>query len=412
MSFDNNLEGVNITRNMWYAFWNPEKETFTSLKAVNGTIGGENKFNVWSVSVAVHAIVDAARVAPEFAGPLIDQAIKAMNKYRSPQYGGYCAFENYDGNNDIYYDDDAQVASALICAYEVTGNQEYLKLGTDLVHFLMGGYNNDKNSKAGGGMKWHVSKDYCNTCTTSECAVAAMRLAKFVSGNEQRELYEYAKKCINWVFDKMIDPEDKLVWDGVGKDSDNPDTMKYTYNIGTTLTAVCMLYQYDHDSIWVDRSKVLAEGATDRGRWLFCRDYGDWKKRFWRDPSYFVQLLIEGLADYIETFGNIGPEQTVSCCKNEIIRHLSYFRKYNFDPKDGLYYMTFENHRLDKERYQRYRDEFGESKGFDPWGEDRASGDGHPGDRPMAKCLIGCASAARIFLQGARVAQKMDPVDG
>ncbi|CDK24730.1 unnamed protein product [Kuraishia capsulata CBS 1993] len=410
MSFDNNLEGYNVVRAMWLRFWNPSKGTFICpMKRCNGTIGDDGKFNVWSVSVAVHAIVDGARIYPNELGPLIEPAIQAMYRYRSPKYHGYCAAENFDGNKDIYYDDDAQVASALICAYEVTGKKEYLDSGRDLVRFLMGGYNKDKKSKARGGMMWHIDKDYCNAVTTAECAIAALRLLKYVP-EERKVYYDYANECIKWQLWKLRDKSDNIIWDGVGKNGDKIDKTKWTYNTGTTLSAICMLYTYDHDEKWVEEAKKLAEAATDRGRSLFCRDYDDWSKRYWRDPSYFIQLLIEGLADYLLVFGKVAPPTTAQCIQDEIVRHLSFFKKYMYDPNDGLYYIHFEINKINKQIYERYKNEFGGNKKYEPNGEER-SGDGDMEKRPMAKCLIGAGSAARIFFQGARIAPTMNPRD-
>lgn len=410
MSFNNNLEGFNIVRSFWYQFWNPTVGNFTSMVPVNGT-KQNGTFDAWSVSVAVHALVDATRVYPEENKEILDMAIRATLKYRSNENGGcYCVEEYRRGNKDINFDDDAQIASAFICAYEVTGNKEYLKLAKKIVDFLLTGWNDDKKSKLEGGMMWHVTHLYVASCATSMTAVALMRMLKHTEDeNEKKKLYNFAKKCINWIFDKMIAPDDRLVWDGCGKYSDVIDKQKWTYNVGVPLTAISYLYKYDHDKSWIDKAKLLAEGATDKGRPLFCRDYPDYDKRYWRDPSYFIQLLIEGLVDYIETFGDVAPEQTINCCKNEIKRHLSYFRKYMFDPNDGLYFMNFEINRLSNDIYDKYRHQFGGNKKFDPWEKDRQHVNGDISNRPMAKCLIGSASAARIFLQGGRLFPTMDP---
>ncbi|GMF07361.1 unnamed protein product [Ambrosiozyma monospora] len=74
--------------------------------------------------------------------------------------------------------------------------------------------------------------------------------------------------------------------------------------------------------------------------------------------------------------------------------------------------MSFDIYKLSPEIFTRYKEEFGGHKTHDPSHEDRMGGMDNVDvkDRPMCKCLIGAASAARIFFQGARVQTKMDPV--
>ena len=57
---------------------------------------------------------------------------------------------------------------------------------------------------------------------------------------------------------------------------------------------------------------------------FYDRDF-DNSKRYWRDSSYFVQLLIEGLADYLLYVGNDVPDELVGKIQEEIKRHLIIF---------------------------------------------------------------------------------------
>ncbi|GMG40204.1 unnamed protein product [Ambrosiozyma monospora] len=261
-------------------------------------------------------------------------------------------------------------------------------------------------------MKWHINKNYVASISNGAGAVCAGKLLQHSSGHEQEAYYNYAKSCVNFLLEHMQD-DDGFIMDGVGLDSDSINRMKWSYNTGTCLSAICLLYKHDHDEQWVNKAKTLAEAATHRGKFIFDRDYGDWNKRFWWGPSYFIQHLIEGLADYLEIMGDKAPESTRNCCKNEVLRHLSYFRKYCYDQNDGLYFMSFDIYKLSSEIFTRYKDQFGGHKTHDPSHEDRMGGMDNVDvkDRPMCKCLIGAASAARIFFQGARVQAKMDPVD-
>lgn len=401
---DPHLEGYNVVRAMWLKYWNPEKKCFISPNPrCSGTWGDEGKFNVWSVAVAAQAIVDGARIYPKELGPLIEPVIQSMYKYRSGELKGYCAVENFNGNKDIYYDDDAQVASVLITAYEVTGNKQYLDAGRELVRYLMGGWNNDSGANFKGGVLWHRDKSYVSAISTSECAVAALRLAKFIP-NEQKHYVKFAAACFDWLFDKLLDKSDYLVQDGIDKFSDKPNGMKWSYNSGVALTGVCLLYQLTGEQKWLEHALKLAAAVTDRNRSIFCRDYGEQDRRYWRDPSYFIQLLYEGLADFLLMVERDKiPDSTVNAINLEFKRHFEFFRKYLYDPQDGLYFQMFEAFKISKDIHKRYCEQFGDSKRFEPNSEERAVMDGDINDKPVVKTLIGSGAAARIWFQGARV---------
>lgn len=402
------LEGYNIIVLFWKKYWNPSKGTFTCPPPkCSGTYGDENKFNVWSVAVAAQAIIDGARIYPEELGPLIDPVINALLRYRSSRFYGYCAVEDFNGNDDIYYDDDAQVASALITAYEITSNKRYLNEARSLVRYLMGGWNNDNNAKIKGGILWHRNKPYISAISNSEVAYSLLQIARHIP-NERAYYVNFAIRIIDWLIENLRDPEDDIIIDGVDKNSGDKNGMKWTYNTGVTLSCCCLLYQFTNDEKWLKLSNDFAAASTNREKSLFCRDYNEFGRRYWRDPSYFVQLLIEGLSNYMLMIGDKIPESTSNAIKLEFKRHLGFFRKYNYDHKDGLYYQMFEAHRISKEIWEVYREQFGDSKQFDPNPEERAQeGNQNINEKPLVKTLIGSASAARIWFQAGRVVPQL-----
>ncbi|ODV82654.1 glycoside hydrolase family 76 protein [[Candida] arabinofermentans NRRL YB-2248] len=414
MSFDNNLEGYNIVKNMWFQYWNPSINNFSTKVPCHESRDG--KFSCWTMGVVLHAIGESCMVYKDLTLPIVEPTVRACLNYRNPKNGGYSVLYHggpNSGDDDINYDDADHLLRGMLVCYEATGNKEYLELSKELMRFLMGGLKEHESFKVT-GMKWHISRKYMSTISNCVSATCAMKLIPYSSNeDEKRQLYEYAKVCMNFIFTKMFDPNDNLIWDGVAYDSEVIDKQKYSYNTGNTITALCLLYKYDHNNEWAEKAKKLAEAATHRGRTLYDRDYDDWSKRFWHGPSYFIQLLIEGLADYLETFDETAPQSTKDCCKQEILRHLSYFRKYCYDPQDGGYYTSFDIFKIDEKTYKRYKEEFKGHKKFDPCAQDRVGGsnDTPIKDRPMSKSLMGAASAARIFFQGARVFPKMDPVD-
>lgn len=389
MTLENpNLEGYEVTRRMWLEYYNLNKGTFVAKKKCSGCYN-DDRFVVWAVSVAVQAIVDGSRIYPELK-PLIAPAIDTFKKYKNNLTKGYSAAENGGSDNDVYYDDDAQVASAIITAYEVTGEKKYLDMGRELVRFLMGGW--DTNI---GGVKWHVSKSYVNSCTTAEAAKACLQISKFLP--EEANVYvDFAARCVEWQVKTLQDPNDKCIMDGIQPDGGKIDEVKITYNTGTTLSAASHLYKISKDSKWKEIADDLAKAAINRNSPFYDRDYGD-DQRYWRDPSYWSQLLIEGLADYLLYVGQDVPQDLPPRISQEVERHLKMFYKYLKDPQDGLYIQSFEPHRTFREIYEReYKQEFGGKKGHGLRDDDK------DGDQPQ-KCLMGVGSAARVFFQGARI---------
>lgn len=413
MSFDNNLEGYNACQTMWFRFWNPQVGNFSTNIPCHESRG--HNFSMYAQAVAIHAIADSVNVYKDATLPIVDKAIKSCLKYRNPKRGAYSVeFHGgiNSGDDDICYDDNAHLLRAFISAYEGTANENYLTMSREIMEFM---YTGIISHKIWGikGLIWHVTKPYMNTISNSVAAIGAMKMIKYArSKEEEKKLYEFAKICVIFIWEKMRDA-DNILMDGVGWDSEILDKTKYTYNQGATLNALCQLYKYDKDPQWADKAKLLAEAATDRGKTIFDRDYDDWGKRYWHGSTYFGQLLIEGLVEYVDICGSVGPPGSLNCCKEEIRRHLSYMRKYVYDPQDNVYFGSFDIYTLDDNVYKRYRNEFGGHKPFKPDARERAGGmDDRPIEkRPIAKSLICQGAAAHSFFQGARIWPKMDPAD-
>lgn len=400
-----NKEGYDILRATWKLFWNHDANNFLNKNKSEGSYDESGKYTVWPLSVACQAIVDAARIYPEEIKPMLGPAFSVLDKYYSAKHQAYCASEFFDGNEDIYYDDNAQVASALITAYEVTGDSQYLEKGTKNVEFLMTGY--DASGKPG-GVRWHYGKKGSNACTTAECALAALRLAKHVK-KDTKPYIEFAANCCHWLFDKLQDPEDKLICDGLEPCDDEQteykrNGTKWTYNQGTPMSLCCMLYSFTKDEVYKGKAEELAAAVTNRETAIFDRDTQNMEARHYRDSVYFYQLLAEGFADFMLYLGDKSPQDLVEKVKTETHHTLEYVYKYLRDPKDGLYFSTFELYKINEHTYEAFKHLTGENKEYQPTGGEREQRDDIPVEkRPHTKSLISCAAAARIFFQSARL---------
>lgn len=387
-----NLEGYYVARGMWLYFYNPQKHQFVAPKKCAGCYNND-KFVVWAVSVAAQAIVDGARIYPELV-PLISPAIETFSHYKNKHVKGFSAGENNGNDMDIYYDDDAQVASAMITAYEVTGDKAFLDMGRELVRFLMGGWD-----KGIGGMKWHVSKTFVNACTTAEVAKACLQISKFIP-DEAKVYIDFAAKCIDWQI-KTLQDSDKCIMDGIQPDGMKIERGKLSYNTGTTLSAAAHLYQITKDLKWKEIADGLAEACINTNSPFYDRDYPN-ELRYWRDPLFWTQLLIEGLADYLLYLGPDVPEGMPKRIQEETARNVQMFYRYSKDPQDGLYIQSFEPHCTFKENYDQYKEEFGGKKKQGLRKDDREGDSQTP-----QKCLMGLGSAARVFFQAARICPEL-----
>jgi hypothetical protein len=379
-------------------FWDPKQLSYHNSNNSEGSYS-EGRYVLWPVSVFNQAIADAARIYPKEISPMLAPAFRAYDHYYSKEYHAYCASYDFNGNRDIYYDDNAQVASSFLSAYEVTGDRIYLDKGVENVHFLMGGQQQD------GGVRWHIAKEGCNTCTTAECGIAAMRLARFVQNNQV--YIQFAKKCCDWIFNK-VQADDKLICDGLESDGHGGlkrNDTKWTYNQGTPLTLCSLLYAFTKEEIYFERAHELALAVTDHNTAIFDRDTLNMDARYYRDHTYFYQLLAEGLADYLLFFESKSPPETGNQIKGELMHTIKYVYEYLRDPTDQLYYQSFEIFRISKDHWERFKQLTGEGKEYQPSGAERETADDSvPMDnRKLVKCLMGTASAARIFFQTARV---------
>lgn len=394
------LEGYYVVRNFWNLYFNPRERKFTNCGPRGDCHYSHELFVLWAVAVAVQAVVDGARLYPELKQQIPD-AIAIFQRYKNDKVKGYCACENNGGDDrDIYYDDDAQVCLAMLSAFEVTGDKRYLDQGRELTLFLMGGWNDDPKAKTKGGMKWHITKPYLNACTTAEVAKCCLQIARHIP-NEAKSYIDFAARAIDWQLKVLQDPGDKLIRDGVQADSDKVDDMKWLYNTGTTLSCCSMLFAATGDKHWQDRANELATAATDPNVFFYDRDY-PMELRYWRDPSKFNQLLIEGLADYLLL---AKPSQEMNeRVTNEVARHLKMFYTYSRDERDGLYIESFEPNTTFPWVYDNvYKKQYaGHEKGPGMKGED------HDDHGHVTKSIMGAGLAARVFFQGARVCPQLN----
>lgn len=386
-------------------FWNRDRQNFAAKHESAETIGNWNGYAIWpyacpfcliflvrtvadmsSQTVGLQALLAAEETSPNTYTEKIHRAIAGMRKYWNPHHSAYCAWHYTDGNDDIYYDDNAQVAIALITAYCLpsTTRPEYLTTARTLISFLMTGEN-----PGGGGVLWKLGSPpmQLNACSTNLSGIAALLVAQHVDDSEP--LKRFGQRCSDFVQNTL------LLQSGLVKDGPSGGPT-WSYNTGAALTVACMLGEEE-------RAVAFATAAVDRNKGLYDQTVSDENKRYWWDETYFVQLLIEGLVTFIETYGS-RHEKLCEVIREEVGREMNYMLNELRDSKDGLTWRNWRLYKIGEEQTKRFRVVCEEERKceYDP-SERVIQEKVDVKRRKLCKTLLGSAGSARALCFAGKV---------
>lgn len=157
---------------------------------------------------------EAARLrSDDDGGKRIDRLLTEMEAYRAAD-----AYSASRGDDDVYYDDNAWVARALL---EAPGKHpSWRGIAERILRFNMAA----QDSKLGGGLYWRVKpKESKNTCTNAPTLLGLILLGKPADG------------LMKWI-SCLEDPADGLFWDNIRLDGTIEKT-KWSYNTGVMIRA-------------------------------------------------------------------------------------------------------------------------------------------------------------------------------
>ncbi|KAL7276728.1 hypothetical protein RUND412_000265 [Rhizina undulata] len=396
-------EGVRVAQVMWDFFWDESYSHFRTSQASSETVGNWSGYVVWPYTIGVQALLEAEAASPGTFTDKIEKALDGIGKFFSSEFNAYCAWIWTAGNRDIYYDDNAQVVSAFLRAYQMPGlgNETYLEQAQKVAGFLFTGWESDN----GGGMKWHLDQTIRNACTGSLTAVAVLQLAQVLK-NEGKgngtdgyktvdELVAFGEACVTWVIDNL------QLDSGLIEDGENGGPT-YTYNTGHTLHALTLLNSLKPSSDLAAKAKTLATAAIDRNLTLFDTSVPEEDLRYWWDNTFFLHLLVEGLVSYVQVFGADEPELATNV-KAEITRNMEYLHTYIVDNDDGMYWRGLELYTISMGHLAVYKELTGDTtrnaslNAEERW-MDATSLTLPVAQRGMCKTLLGNGGAARSFL--------------
>ncbi|CAB16736.1 alpha-1,6- mannanase [Schizosaccharomyces pombe] len=414
-------EALNVVDQCFKTFFDKYTDRMGSAFACSGTIDKDHIFLVWSVAVYAEAMADSLRYTSKFERKF-EHVFQALKKYWSPVFNACCAFHYFEGNDDVYYDDNAQVAIGLATAGYYTTNSSrrdhYVSRAESIISLIINkGWNQQR-----GGIAWHTRTTgppwtNLNACSTSMSAVAALRLALALDDpNKKQHLVSFAWNCVRWIQENLLD-ENHIVCDGLSlKDGKWVlDKARFTYNTGTTMTAMSLLMGLGEFTKGLqDIEKLptyledMARGALDTNGPLYDQSCnGSFK--VWSDNTFFAQHLSEGLM----TFSYAMPSSALAKpAQKMVLDQADFLMKYLRIPKEGLYYRNFGLYKLSPELTASFNKFFNANKQFQPDKDERIQQEGPVEQRPLCPTLIGSAGAARMLFSAAEIVNRNNPSSG
>ncbi|KAK6338107.1 hypothetical protein TWF696_001578 [Orbilia brochopaga] len=289
-----------LADDIWLDFWESDVDLFCNKRASAETVplGFYNGYTVWTFTLGLQSIIEAERLSPGRYGDKITSAIETLQeRFYNSEYKAYSAWLYAKGDQDVYYDDNAQIAVAFLDAFLVLDEYKYLDLARNLCHFLTTGWTSGDSPP--GGIQWHVGNSSPHTdracCSTAITGIALVRIATALRSHIQKlksrssppkiqlsdeekqsdwvalehgsddsieelekdvtKFLEVAWKCGSWLVDTLWITEDEHKGDALtnliadkltqtdGSHWKRDENTMLSYNIGNTLHLLCLLHQ-------------------------------------------------------------------------------------------------------------------------------------------------------------------------
>ncbi len=156
---------------------------------------------------------------------------------------------------DRFYDDNAWLGLALVRHFELTENEELLKLAERVFSFVVSGWSTESTWQIPGGIRWKepASNHSRNTCVNGPAAQLAARLHE---KTEQASYLDWAKRIYAWTREALLNP-DGLYIDQIAPDGKQIPTI-WSYNQGTMIGAGVLLAKRTGEETFLDDSAGTA----------------------------------------------------------------------------------------------------------------------------------------------------------
>ncbi|KAH7357140.1 glycosyl hydrolase family 76-domain-containing protein [Rhexocercosporidium sp. MPI-PUGE-AT-0058] len=371
-----NHTAAELISNTYSYFHSSKNNQFQAKVKSESTLGESDHYGyvVWPVIIMVQAMAET------LAARKTHEAISCLQAYWNPEIHGFCAWKMFPGNEDIYYDDNAHAAQALISAYEATHERKYLQQAKSILTELV-----IPSAQKDGGVPWHTNNQNCrNACSTGPAAVAALRICAI---EKDDRLTTFAARALRWLVGTLRDPQDGLIWDSLtfkGDGSPDINKMKWTYNTGFVIHGFTLLYERTRIPADLNMALSLAEAALNPQNSMFDHTLQNPRDRMYSDSSFFLHHLVDG-------YRVLSKHALKDRLSNEIHRISAWGREFMFDPTDGLYFRGSCPYSISEELRTRFNQKFAANKDLAVNGQERDE------QGNLCKTLIGCAAWARIL---------------
>ncbi len=157
-----------------------------------------------------------------------------------------------------YYDDEGWWALAWIRAYDLTGQEPFLKMAKTIFADMTTGW----GERCGGGVCWRKSAYYKNAIPNELFLLVAVRLHQRTPGDGGAGSYlDWATREWNWFRNSgMINPAN-LINDGLTRTCENNGRTTWTYNQGVILGGLTDLYKATGDTNCLAHAMAIADAA-------------------------------------------------------------------------------------------------------------------------------------------------------
>lgn len=155
-----------------------------------------------------------------------------------------------------FFDDNGWWALAWIRAYDLTGEDRYLRAAQRIFDNLVSGW----DDVCRGGVWWNEDRQYKNAITNELFLAVAVRLHLRSAGTASKYL-DWAMREWDWFSGSGMIGDKNLVDDGLTADCKNNGKPAYTYNQGVILGGLAGLYEITGNEAYLRQGESIADAA-------------------------------------------------------------------------------------------------------------------------------------------------------
>lgn len=271
----------------------------------------------WTLGGEIQATVDMLKVPgaehERIESDLRDR-IDALSYYwdekASPPGYNSTTFGTFE-TGDIYYDDNAWIALALLDAYQLLKDPWYLERTKEIFHLLEDGAHRSKDLPAQGGVLWTQKRDNLYTATVSTASAAQVAIRLFLLTRESNYL-EFAQTQFEWVSTRLK-ADNGLFADGVEKQGAVEHT-QWTYNQGLLIGDAVYLYFATGDKHYIEVASEIAQASLVR----FNLD------ALWLQPPTFNAVFFKNLMQLDTVAPDLKYRQLLNDYAHLMVSNLDY----------------------------------------------------------------------------------------